>query len=428
MRYAIFATDTMNLGVAYIISYLRKYGHEVHLIFEPVIFQDDNNILKRVKDINPNTCLFSCCTYNYQWSLKIAKRIKDECGYKIIFGGIHVTSCPDTVRENNFIDDICIGCGIRYLGYDFNPDEVFPARQDFYKQMPPHFRIQPYMMTSFTCPFNCSFCTPQSLKLKMKRRSIDGCIKEIAELKQWGAKRLYICDDTFTLDKSWVTDFCREYKKQINIPFHCVTHPKLIKEDIVIILKEAGCKLIGMGIQCGNERIRKDILKRPESNDEFIEACRIIKKHGMKLPIDHIFQLPEETKEVCEESYQLYKKANPDLINCFNLVYLPKTEILNYALKNNIISKENIKLIEQGIGNNFAIGEHYRYKKVNPYVKKYLALPLGGGAFERFPICLIKILCYIKMDNHYIVINIIQNHAYFFFRKVLICLKNMLSV
>ena len=204
MKYAIFGVDTVSLGIGYIISYLRKDGHDVKLIMETLLYQNDERIIRQVREYKPDVCLFSCLTVYYQWALRIAKKIKDEMVCKIIFGGLHVTCCPDVVRENKFIDDICIGCGIEYFGYKLNPDEVFPAREDFYKQLAPHHRRHPIITTSFSCPYDCSYCLTRKYRTNLPRRSVDGCIREAVELKRFGAKRFYIGDDCFTIDKKWL--------------------------------------------------------------------------------------------------------------------------------------------------------------------------------------------------------------------------------
>jgi len=357
-------------------------------------------------------------TVYYQWALRIGKIVKDELGCKVIFGGLHVTSCPDVVRENKWIDDICIGCGISYFGYKFDPDEVFPSRKDFYDQLPPHYHVHPYMMTSFGCPYNCTYCLPRDLKLQLPRRSVDGCIREIKELKQMGAKRLFIWDDSFTINKEWIFEFLERYKNEIDLPFRCVTHPKLVKDDIVKKLKEARCYLIGIGLQTANEQLRRKILNRMEKNEDVSRASEIIKKHKIKLTIDHIFELPEETEETNQESLEFYKTLKPDLVNTFKLIYLPKAKIIDHAVRNGILTEKDVYNIEHGIGNNYASGEHFRVAKINPIVNKMLAIPLGGGIWEKMPDWLIKLACYLRIGTDFLPQTIIQNYIYFSWRKM----------
>jgi radical SAM superfamily enzyme YgiQ (UPF0313 family) len=418
LRYAIFAVDTVSLGVGYIISYLRRDGHEVKLIMESFLYPDEKDLMRKVKEYNPDVCLFSCLTVYYQWALKISKRIKEELGCKIIFGGLHVTSCPDVVRENKWIDDICIGDGIEYFGYKFDPDEVFPSRKDFYDQLPPHYHVHPYMMTSFGCPYHCTYCLPSHLKLSRPRRSVDGCIRELHELKSMGAKRMFIWDDTFTIDIPWVMEFLGRYKKEINLPFRCVTHPAVVKDEVIKALKDAKCYLIGIGLQTGNRELRKKILNRFETNEQFIEACRIIKSHKLALTVDHIFEIPGETEATNLESLALYRKVRPDLMNTFKLIYLPKAKIIDHAIAAGILNEKDVYNIEHGIGNNYASGEHFRVATINNLVNKMLAVPLGGGLWELMPDWLIKLACYLRIGRDFLPQTVIQNQIYFNLKRL----------
>ena len=414
----IFGLDTLSLGIGYLISYLRRDGHEVKLIVESLSFTDDDYLMRQVREFKPDACLFSCITVYYQWSLRISKKIKEEIGCKIIFGGLHVTACPEVVKENDWIDEICIGDGIAYFGYKFDPDEVFPERKDFYDQLAPHYHVHPYMMTSFGCPYHCTYCMPAHLKITLPRRSIDGCIRELKELKRMGAKRMFIWDDSFTIDKKWVFAFLNRYREEIKLPFRCVTHPKLITYDMTKKLKEAGCYLIGIGIQTGNEELRRKVLNRYETNDDFLKACYIIKQFGIKLTVDHIFCLPGETAENLQESYELYKKAKPDLLNTFRLIYFPKSKIIDHGLAYGLLNQQDVYNIEHGIGNNYASGEHFRVANVNKMVNKMIAIPLGGGLWESMPDWLTKLACYIRIGKDFLPQTIIQNQIYFRWKKV----------
>lgn len=416
MKYAFICSDTVYIGAGYIISYLKK-DHQVKLMCESLNHPNIPYIISELKTYKPDVCLFSCLTAYYQWALKIAKEVKKNIGCKIIFGGMHVTACPEVVRDNDFIDDICVGDGVKYFGYDFNPNEVYPERRDFYKLLPRHYRVHPMILTSFDCPYDCTYCMQRKHKVILKRRDVDSCINECLEIKKLGAKRLFIADDSFTIDFNWLDNFLSKYSAFIKLPFRCVTHPKLINKDIVSCLKKAGCYTIGIGVQTANEQMRKEVLHRYESNSDILSACTEIKSAGLTLTIDHIFSLPGETESMNKESYEFYKKCKPDYINCYNLVYLPKTKIVDYARFNGYITAENVYYINQGIGNVKSSGINLRVAKVNPYAIKMLAIPIGK-TFEVFPDYIIKLLCYLKIKKDFLPQVIVQNTIHQYIRRI----------
>ena len=131
--------------------------------------------------------------------------------------------------------------------------------------------------------------------------------------------------------KQWLKEFLWYYKDMVGLPFTCFGHPKYLDEEIVRLLKLCGCHMVWLGIQNANENLRKHILNRYETNDEILSACKLIKKHGLKLMIDHIFGVPEEQEEDMVYSYDFYKRLKPDVVNCYEMLYFPRTKINEYG-------------------------------------------------------------------------------------------------
>jgi len=423
MKYAMCVADSYNLGAAYVMSHLKANGHEVKLIFDPrtgIDLMEYN--LKQIEKFNPHYCLFSCNTSQYQWALNMAHAVKNRLGWEcqIIFGGVHPTCCPEVVRENWFVDDVCIGDGIAYFGGTFKPDDTFPEREAFYAELPPRERRHPYIMTSFTCPFQCTYCLPQDKKLKLPRRSVASCIRELSYLKRLGAKRFTIFDDVFTMDKKWLECFLIRYKTEIGLPFRCVTHPKFIDDMVADDLAYAGCYMVAIGLQTGSERLRKT-LNRHETNDEFRNACKHLKKQGIIVLVDHIFNLPHETEDSLLESYCLYKDVKPDMVNCFDLVYLPCTEIINTAIEAGIMKEQARYAIDRGLVSQFAKGAS------GIWVNCLLSVPLGHRWWALLPQFFIKVALYTKMlfksRYDFVPLKIIQDAVHYFLKGVSKCLK-----
>lgn len=432
MRYAVVVADTFALGPGYLIAHLRDMGHEVKLIFDPLhhsnggtadtlmarMFSVEEYNIQQIEKFKPDAVLFSVITAHYQWALRLARKIKDRVKCKIIFGGVHVTSVPDIVRQNSFIDDVVVGCGVNYFGGVFSPDKIFPARMDFFRELPTCHRTHPFIMTDFGCPYSCTYCQPRDLKFKAPKRSVEGCIKELLHLKKLGARRISIWDDTFTANIPWLNNFLDEYKHKVGLPFRCLTHPQRINPNIADLLRWAGCYTIDMGIQTGNEQLRREVLNRRETNKEFLAAAKAVKDAGIKLVIDHIFEIPGETNETNKESYHLYAAAQPDLIHCFKLLYFPKTKIIDHAKAAGILTEEDIRNIEEGRGAIYASGEHQNVAKVNPWVKRMLAIPLGGKPWETFPDWAIKLACYIRIGEDFLPQTIIQQHIFWTWKRL----------
>lgn len=325
MRIAFFCNNDFNLGAAYVIGYLKTQGHDIRLFFN---YRKDY-----IQSYNPELICFSCVTANIAWGLKIAKEIKKYSKARILFGGVHTTLCPEDVEREGF--EVCQGDGISHFGGQFEPDILWPDREIFLKQLPPHARRYQLFMTGFGCPFKCSFCNSPQLHKKLIRRSVEGCIEELKYLKSIGMKYVLFVDDVFTINKEWLVNFLDSYRRNIVLPFTCFGHSKCISDDITPLLRRSKCECVWLGVQSGSEITRKDILNRHETNEEISKACECIKRSKLKLMIDHIFGLPFDSYEKIVESFNFYKSLKPDIVNAYELLYFPKTDICKYGVPEN---------------------------------------------------------------------------------------------
>lgn len=354
MRVAFCVKDDFNLGASYVIAYLKSIKHEVRLF----IAFDKDCLSERVKAYRPDLVCFSCVTANYGWASQEAKNIKKIYPVaKILIGGVHPTLCPEEVRKNTDFDMVCEGDGIAYFGGKFDPDTLWADREIFLHQLPPVHRAYQIFMTGFGCPFRCSFCNNHQLRPKITRRSPEGCLAELKHLKERGLKYVLFDDDIFTLNRRWLLSFLPNYQRDIALPYTCFGHTKYVDNEIASLLKSSGCQCVWLGVQSGSEDTRRLILNRTESNAELQETTRIIKKHGLKLMIDHIFGLPMDNEDKLADSYEFYKTLKPDVVNCYELLYFPKAEINKYGHSQALYQKQG--------------GEDYKR-----YAKYFTAIPL----------------------------------------------------
>jgi radical SAM superfamily enzyme YgiQ (UPF0313 family) len=204
-------------------------------------------------------------------------------------------------------------------------------------------------MTSRGCFFSCSYCSNQEIKnvydhYRVRRRSVDNVMEEISSVLRDNPniRRLYFNDDVFTFDSGWIKEFARKYKEKIGLPFFCYTHPKLVKEELIKGIKDAGCNLISMGIQGSSMRMR-DIFNRKISEEDLIKACQIITKYKFdQFYLDIIFS-PFDTQEDYKEGLDLLLKLpKPFYVVIHTLTFFPKAGITEVALERGLISEKDI--------------------------------------------------------------------------------------
>jgi radical SAM superfamily enzyme YgiQ (UPF0313 family) len=148
----------------------------------------------------------------------------------------------------------------------------------------------------------------------------------------------------------WLEEFADKYATEINIPFQCNVHPMTVNREIVKALKKAGCRSVCMGIQSGNNELRKMVLKRPGTNERIIQASRLIKEEGIHLVTEYIFGLPDETPEKMWESAALNREIRADNTSTFVFYPFPGTALADYCVRRGLLDAETVEKINNGVG------------------------------------------------------------------------------
>jgi radical SAM superfamily enzyme YgiQ (UPF0313 family) len=451
MKIAFTSIGYESLAISILSAIAKKEGHDVKLLNITTVFRDgltrefkrlakffssDNVMFKKLEAYQPDLIAFSVTTFDYQRALHYAEIFKKICpNAKIVFGGIHVSSVPEVVIANDFIDYVVIGEGeiafseiIKHIEkgnssepivntwYKSEDNAIIKGRQiGFIQDLDslPHFdkeiweEISPiksyYLtMTSRGCPYNCSYCfnhffkdIPDEKSNYIRRRSVKHVLEELAAAKEkYHISVIEFWDDIFIFDKKWLKEFLEAYKKEIGIPFKCYIHVNLFDEEIAIWLKDAGCKWVDFGIQNINEEYRKTHLKRNETNANIINALRILKKHKIVSFADYIVALPGDIKEHYEEARLFFIENMPDIIEPYWMSYHPKTEIIEKGFEHNVLNDETMNLINRGFKHSYFENslasedfhsEYYFILKVFPALPVFLRKKLTYSLSRKIP-------------------------------------------
>lgn len=206
------------------------------------------------------------------------------------------------------------------------------------------------------CPFTCSYCSSVNLKrLYMGKgkfvrfRTVDNVIEELMEAKAniKNLKVIHFWDEIFSNEDGWIEEFNKKYKKNINIPFKVWGHPLKIDENTINYLVDAGLYQIVVGIQSGSAKLRKDVFRRNESQNDIINSSRILSKCNVpKVIYDFMLQHPFESLEDLKETYKLCLQLEPPFeLQIHGLNFLPGTDIVDMAIEANLLSEEELKKI-----------------------------------------------------------------------------------
>lgn len=354
-------------GLAYLIGSLRAEKHSVFLTHLKEK-SDYANAIEITEKEKPDIMGLSFTTSQKQYLRYFLDNAKPS-GLLTIAGGVHATLVKEDIfDEFPELNGACIGDGEMPLGelcrrldakkdYYDTPSFYFKTGQAIIKNpiLPlqnldslalPDYSLFDYkkiipengnwfaMFLSRGCPYDCYYCANHILRetYPNKGQYVRLCpphhaikiIQNNLSLYPQTDKIAFI-DDTFTLNKKWLFDFCELYKRKIGLPFLCNARVENIDDDVAKRLKESGCVSIELGVESGNEWLRTRILNRRHSNSRIEEAFAIVKKHDIKRQAYIMFGLPFETGRMQEDSMSLIFRLWPNIGKCYYFFPFPKT-------------------------------------------------------------------------------------------------------
>ena len=203
-----------------------------------------------------------------------------------------------------------------------------------------------YIHVGRGCFFKCSFCINAVIENKTVRlRSVNKVIAEIKEMLSVckNVRAIIFNDEIFPVRHSWLPEFCKKYKEQINLPFQIVLYPHMLSEEKIRILKSAGLTEIAMGLQSGSERIRNHIYDRHDKNSRLLTENALLGKHNIMTSYDIIIRNPYETETDLSIGLDfIHKLEQPYYLKFYTLAYYPKHPITIRALKEKMVDPKEV--------------------------------------------------------------------------------------
>ena len=203
-----------------------------------------------------------------------------------------------------------------------------------------------HYLTMRGCPYACSYCTNNYFKKLYKGKgrfvrleSVGRTVNNLKKLKKdYDLDIIKFSDDLFLVRSIEELKYFRDdYKKHINLPFLISVTPNMVTEEKIKIIQEAGCVHLSIGIESGNERIRKEILNRNITNEQILNAFKIANKLGIRTSSFNMIDLPTETRRDVFKTIEMNRMAKVGTANVYYLYPFPKTEIRAYCENQNMI-------------------------------------------------------------------------------------------
>ncbi len=162
------------------------------------------------------------------------------------------------------------------------------------------------------CPYTCKWCSTAVYGQSYRRRPAKKVVEELQLLKQeYNPDSIWFVDDVFSVSHKWIREFHAETVKQnCVIPFECITRAERLNDEILQLLKEAGCFRIWIGAESGSQRIIDKMDRRVDVN-VVRETIQKTNKIGIETGTFIMVGYPTETEADIYETIHHLKVSNP---------------------------------------------------------------------------------------------------------------------
>ncbi|MFQ5713577.1 MAG: B12-binding domain-containing radical SAM protein [Candidatus Scalinduaceae bacterium] len=347
------------------------------------------DLVKKVSEFRPNLIGITMVEDTFGIGMLLLNAIKDY-DVPVIAGGVFATFSPEEVISNENVDMVCMGegeeaivelCEKMYKNEDYSNTEnlwvkingiikenpmrkltdldkipfidydIF-ERKRLYRPMQGKIYTMIHVEIDRGCPYNCTYCEAPHLRnlfrdegagTYYRSKSIDRIIEEMCHLKEkYKPDYVNFNSETFLAKPiSRLKEFAGEYKKHIGLPFWCQTRPETVTEEKIKILKDMNCQNTQFGIEHGNEDFRTKVLGRRYTNEQMLDAFKIVEKYKIAYTVNNIIGFPDETRELVFDTINVNRQINPTTMNVYFFTPYKGTRLHQYCIDKGYLDKND---------------------------------------------------------------------------------------
>jgi len=373
------------MGILHIAAELQKHGAEAHVLDAEIEGLTVKEMVHRILEVDPDLVGFSIMTPQLHAALEAAVYLKQaRPSMIIVLGGAHIASthedtfsfadCFDfavygegetTMKEvinaleaggtlPTCLEDIrgviyrrCDGTVVKNppAGWIMELDQL--SRIDYDMLDVTKYRIPTLpgppvvgMMISRGCPFKCTYCdAPTTTGKKIRFHSPERAASDIRYYQErYGVKAFSFRDSTFTANRKWVIKFCEALlaSKGPELFWRCNTRVDVVDNEMLELMRTAGCYTINFGVESGHPQILKNI-KKEVAVEKIHKAHELTRKHGIRTYTTFLVGSIGETEETIKTTIKVAKEIRPSLAMYFVTTAYPGTPLYDEAVAKNMV-------------------------------------------------------------------------------------------
>jgi radical SAM superfamily enzyme YgiQ (UPF0313 family) len=368
---------------------LRDEGFEVELIDSSVEDIDWPGLRRLIAGYRPWMVVINTATPSIVSDLSVATMVKEVCpDAHTLAMGIHVTALPDSSFEmdgniellargepEHTIRDTALALrdrtplgevpGLSWRDADgtVHNNEKRPFIDDLDALPYPAWDLidtgrylmpflgRPFLLVASArgCPYACTYCANKAFYGARLRKRTPGRIVDEMEWagKQFGIRDFLVWAESFTNDQDYAIETAEEIMRRgLDVSWVCNSRVDTVTPTLLRKIKEAGCWMIGYGIECGNQDVL-DSVKKGATLTDSLQAVRMAQEVGLEVTGHVVVGFPGETEETMQQTIDFARFIGLDYAQFYCAVAFPGSALYQHCKENGWMDEADWKYFEQ---------------------------------------------------------------------------------
>lgn len=373
-RTATWTTVWSPVSLATTAAVLRDAGFDPRISDGIVEDIDLAGLMELIGELEPLLVVINTATTSIETDLGLASMVKEALPQiHVIAMGVHVSSMPDacfdmapdldmlvrgepelTIRDTALalrdegglekVDGLSFRNGDDVIhnhkrAFIEDLDELpFPAWDlvDTGRYRMP-FSGRRYLLTASArgCPYGCTFCANKVYYgARLRRRSPARIVDEIEWIgEEFGITDFLIWSESFTNDQSYAIETAEEIlRRGLDIDWVCNSRVDTVSPKLLRTIKEAGCWMIGYGIESGSQEVL-DSVRKGTSIFDAVQAVRMAHEVGLEVTGHCVLGFPGESQRTMRETIDFAKFLRLDYAQFYCAVAFPGSQLYTQCLE-----------------------------------------------------------------------------------------------
>ncbi len=415
-------------GLLSIASYLLQRNNDIFVYdcLGPGVSFDLNKQVREILDFQPQIVGFSATTSSFPDAAEMAQKIKEHSAHiKTVCGGVHASSLQDDLlRAYPAFDFLCVGEGeetMAEIAQGMAPAEIrgliwrqnsavvvnqprppitdldslpFPAYEKL-NGFPQAYRLPLFsyvntpgatMITSRGCMYQCSYCDRSVFRKGFRYNSAPYIYEHMKYLRtRFRVRHINIYDDLFTANRARIIELCEKLSRQpLGINFNCAVRVGYTDDELLRMLKEAGCLMVSLGIESADPQMLARH-KAGVSLEAVTDTVKRIQAAGLRAKGLFMMGLPGETEESVRLTSDFINLLGLDDMNMTKFTPFPGAPLWQTISREGSFNEDwrlmnclNFVFIPKGIASKERLDLLY-----NEHVKRFYSDPGWRSKFRR---------------------------------------------